>query len=100
MKRAADRLARRFRIPLRSIDITGRRDLEASHGESVPVLFLPGGATFSGRARDEDLESAFREAARLLAGASSPGAAAGNAGPAGQGAGPVRERAQQAEEDR
>ena len=64
MKREASRLARRFRLSLRTVDISGARDLLSRYGSEVPVLVLPGGATFRGRAESAALYAAFRDAAR------------------------------------
>ena len=62
MKREASRLARRFRLPLRTVDISGNRDLLSRYGSEVPVLVLPGGVTFRGRAEARSLAAAFRDA--------------------------------------
>ncbi|MCZ6697239.1 MAG: glutaredoxin family protein [Acidobacteria bacterium] len=64
MKREASRLARRFRLPLRTVDISGTRDLLSRYGTEVPVLELPGGVTFRGRAESAALYAAFREASK------------------------------------
>ncbi len=62
MKREASRLARRFRVPLRAVDISGNRDLLSRYGSEVPVLELPGGVIFRGRAQSTALSAAFRDA--------------------------------------
>ena len=62
MKREASRLARRFRLSLRTVDISGNRDLLSRYGSKVPVLVLPGGVTFRGRAQNKALSAAFRDA--------------------------------------
>ena len=62
MKREASRLARGFRLPLRTVDISGNRDLLSRYGSEVPVLVFPGGVTFRGRAENTALAAAFRDA--------------------------------------
>jgi hypothetical protein len=63
MRRAAARAARRHRLALRVVEIDGDAALEARYGRSVPVLILPGGATFAGRAEAAAIDRAFGAAA-------------------------------------
>jgi hypothetical protein len=71
MRRAAARAARRHRVPLRVVDIEGDAGLEARYGKSVPVLVLPEGVAFAGRAAAAAIDGAFRAAAARVPGARS-----------------------------
>ena len=63
LRRAAARAARRHRVALAIVDVDGDPDLRARYGDAVPVLVLPDGPRFTGRASAAALETAFREAA-------------------------------------
>lgn len=64
MHRAARRCARRHGVALRVVDIDADARLLARYGDDVPVLELPNGRSFQGRATAEALELAFNEAGR------------------------------------
>jgi glutaredoxin len=66
MKRSAGRIARRLRVPFQVVDITAHPELEELYRNEVPVLVLPGGHTFRGRADGASLLSEFEKAASLL----------------------------------
>jgi len=65
LRRAAKRGARRHGLALRVVEVGADPVLEARYGRDVPVLVLPGGRTIRGRARYDEVERAFREAASL-----------------------------------
>lgn len=69
MHRTAARAARRHRIPLRLVDISDDPILTERFGLEIPVLMLPDGQTFRGRADSKSLEAAFRRVTRRNAGA-------------------------------
>jgi hypothetical protein len=50
-------------MTLSIVDIGGRPALEAEYGTRIPVLVLPDGTRFAGRASAGDLDRAFRAAA-------------------------------------
>ena len=64
LRRAAARAARRHRVPLRIVDIGEDGDLARRYANDVPLLSLPDGTTFRGRADPDDLALAFAGAAR------------------------------------
>ena len=64
LKRAAARAARRHGVPLTVVDIEKDAALASRYGSEVPVLHLPGGGVLQGRASPDEIESAFRSAAR------------------------------------
>lgn len=66
MHRAAGRCARRHGVTLRVVDIGGSADLWARYRDEVPILELPGGRSFRGRAAAGALDEAFREARRAF----------------------------------
>jgi glutaredoxin len=67
MHRAARRCARRHGVALRVVDVDASPEFAARYGQDVPVLELPHGQSFRGRAASDALDQAFLEARRGMA---------------------------------
>ena len=63
LKRLAQRSARRHGVALLVRDVDADGVLRSRYGDRVPVLELPGGASFAGRAGAGAVDEAFRRAA-------------------------------------
>jgi len=61
--RLARRSARRHGIPLVVRDVDADDALRSRYGDRVPVLEIPGGASFAGRSGAAAVDEAFRAAA-------------------------------------